>query len=361
MRLLIAGGGTGGHLFPAIAIAREFIKADGKNEVLFVGTKRGIENVVLKKEGFELNNIYVQPIAGKGLAGKAKAFLTLPLSLIEALGVLRRFKPDFVLGVGGYASGPIALSAKMIGIRTGIQEQNIFPGMTNNILGKVVDHVFVAFKEAGKFFKSKKVRVTGNPVRESLFEVDAKKAYDAFGFDPDRFTIFVFGGSLGAMSLNSAIIDGLSRLDYCADKIQILHQTGKKGFDMVKAGYENSGLKVHVAPFIYNMNEAYSVADLIVCRAGATSISEVAALGKATVLVPYPYAAGDHQKANAKILEEQKAAVMIEDKDLGDNLIDTILRLYNDKGGLKELAKNISREGRVDAAKEIVRVICERR
>jgi UDP-N-acetylglucosamine--N-acetylmuramyl-(pentapeptide) pyrophosphoryl-undecaprenol N-acetylglucosamine transferase len=360
MRLLIAGGGTGGHLFPAIAVGKTFLDVDEKNEVLFVGTKRGLEKRILDKEGFRLEYINALPMAGKGLIGKLKSALMLPFSLLEALSIIRRFKPDFALGVGGYASGPVILGAKMMGIKTGIQEQNIFPGITNKILGKFVQTVFLSFKEAAMFFKEEKVFVTGNPVRQSLFDVDEKEAYDIFMLDENRFTILVFGGSLGAESINKAFIENLERFNDIKDDIQIIHQTGDNGYDSVKRIYERSDIKAFVAPFIFNMNDAYKVADVIVCRAGATSISEIAALEKAAVLVPYPFATGDHQTKNAQSLVDMDAAMMIKDENLNDRLAEILTGLYNNRDKLEELRKNIFKIRKVDAANNIVKTIIKR-
>ncbi len=360
MRLLIAGGGTGGHLFPAIAVGKEFAAADKRNKVLFVGTTRGLERKVVEKEGFDLEYIDVKPMVGKGAADKIKSLFTLPGALMQSLSILRRFKPDFVLGVGGYASGPVVLGAKMMLLRTGIQEQNIFPGITNKILGKIADNIFLAFKEAKTFFKKSKVFVTGNPVRKSLFDCNANDAYDFFMLDKDKFTIFVFGGSLGASSINKSFINNLAKLDAIKDNIQVIHQSGDSDYDFVKESYENSEIKSFVAPFIFNMKDAYCVADIIVCRAGATSISEIAALEKAAILVPYPFAAAGHQKKNAQALAAKGAAIMIEDKDLDEKLMDVLTDLYNNKDKLKKLRDNIGKTKKIDAAKEIVDVIVNR-
>jgi len=360
MKLLIAGGGTGGHLFPAIAIAKAFLNADEQNEVLFVGTKRGLEKKVLDKEGFRLEYINVQPLVGKGLFGKVKSLLTLPLSILEARSLIKKFNPDFALGVGGYASGPVILSAKFMGIKTGIQEQNILPGVANRILGKIVDLVFLAFKEAKLFFKEGKVCITGNPIRQSLFDVDVKDAYDIFSFDENKFTVLVFGGSLGAESINKAFVENLNNFNGIKDDIQIIHQTGEKGYDFVRKSYENAGVKSFVAPFIFNMHDAYAVADIIICRAGATTISEVSALEKAVILVPYPHAAGDHQTKNAESLANQNAAIMVKDEDLSDYLVEILMELYNKKEKLIELRENIGRLKKLDAANEIVKIILEK-
>jgi UDP-N-acetylglucosamine--N-acetylmuramyl-(pentapeptide) pyrophosphoryl-undecaprenol N-acetylglucosamine transferase len=357
MRLLIAGGGTGGHLFPAIAIAKAFLKSNKDNEVLFVGTKRGIEEKVLKKEGFDLKLVNVKPLVGGGVLKKLGSVMTLPISLMQSLAVLRRFKPDFALGVGGYASGPVILGAKMMGIKTGIQEQNIYPGVTNRVLGRVVDSIFLSFKEAKMFFEEGKVYITGNPVRETLFDVDVENAYEILKLDKDKFTILVFGGSLGAESINKAFVNSIEKLNGLKDKIQIVHQTGEKAYEMVKAEYERSGVKSYVAPFIYDMQDAYAVADVIVCRAGATSISEITALEKPAVLVPYPYAAGDHQTKNAKSLENERAAIMIKDDELDEKLVDLLLELYENRERLDELKENIGREKKHDSANEIVKTI----
>ena len=354
---MITGGGTGGHLFPAVAVGKEFLRAGKGNELIFVGTKRGIEKSILSQEGFELKYIDVNPIAGGGIVRKLKSIFTLPVALYQAFSLLKEYKPDFVLGVGGYASGPVVLSAKMMGIKTGIQEQNIFPGLTNKVLGRFADFIFLAFKEAGSSFKSDKVFITGNPVRKELFDSNLKEAYRAFMLDEDKFTIFVFGGSRGARSINEAFIGNLNKLDLIKEKIQIIHQSGDTGYDFVKRGYENSNIKAFVAPFIYNMNDAYNVADIVVCRAGATTISELAALGKAAILIPYPFAAGGHQKKNAEALVKQGAAVMIEDGSLDNELMETLIRLYKDEGRLEKLRENIKKLRKVDAAEEIVKII----
>jgi len=359
MRLLIAGGGTGGHLFPAIAVAKEFIKCDEKNEVLFVGTKRGLEKRVLGIEGFSFKSVSALPLAGKGVFAKLKSLFILPFSLIQSMLIIRRFKPDFALGVGGYSAGPVIMGAKIMGVSTGVQEQNIVPGMTNKILGKFVDYIFLAFKEAQMFFEKGIVCITGNPIRQSLFQVDTKKAYEVFRLDEDKFTVLVFGGSLGAESINKAFTQNLDKFNGIMEKVQIVHQTGEKNFEGVKEHYDNSTVKAFVAPFIFNMQDAYEVADIIVCRAGATSISEIAALGKAAVLVPYPHAAADHQTKNAQSLEAQNAAMMIKDEDLDTSLMNILSELYENRDRLKELRDNIGAQAKADAAKEIVRIVIE--
>jgi len=360
MRLLIAGGGTGGHLFPAVAIGKEFLKAGNDNEVLFVGTRRGLEKRVLDKEGFRLEYVDVKPLVGKGVLKKLTSVMTLPKSMLQARSIIRSFKPDFALGVGGYSSGPVILCAKMMGIRTGIQEQNIYPGVTNRLLKRFADIVFLAFKEAKMFFEEGKVCITGNPVRQSLFEADAKKAYETLNLDESRFTVMVFGGSLGAESIISALINNLDKLEAVKGEIQIVHQTGEKDFERVREVYDSSNLKSFVAPFIFNMHDAYEVADVIICRAGATTISEVAALKKPAVLVPYPHAAGDHQTKNAENLTQQNMAMMIKDDELDSKLVGIIMELHANRDKLDELRNNIGTIGKSDAAKEIVQKIIEK-
>ncbi|MFC1856196.1 undecaprenyldiphospho-muramoylpentapeptide beta-N-acetylglucosaminyltransferase, partial [Thermodesulfobacteriota bacterium] len=329
MRLLIAGGGTGGHLFPAIAIARAFMDADSNNEVLFVGTKRGLEKRVLAKEGFKFKPIKVRSLAGRSIVGKLISAITIPFSMLAASFVVRRFKPDYALGVGGYVSGPVILIASFMGVSSGVQEQNIYPGITNKILGKYVDTIFLAFKEATMFFEDKKVCVTGNPVRHSLLKVETKAAYEAFSFDENKFTVLVFGGSLGAESINKAFIDNLELIAEKKDEIQVIHQTGEHGVEEIAVAYAKNDVKAFVAPFIYNMHDAYEVADVIFCRAGATTISELSALSKAAVLVPYPHAANDHQTKNAQSLKNSNAAIMVKDEDLSKNLHSILMELYN--------------------------------
>ncbi len=350
MRIIIAGGGTGGHLFPALALAEAFKDRDARNEVLFVGSRRGLEANVLGREGFALQTIDVVSLKGKSLWKKGGALLALPRSVLQSARLLRAFKPDIVLGVGGYASGPVVLTASLLGYRTAIQEQNSFPGLSNRILAKFVDRIFASFPDSGGNFPARKTVVAGNPVRKKL-----RKTGDGEKTPGADFTLFVFGGSQGAHRLNEAMVESLDQFRDLKDRMYVIHQTGKNDFDLVRGAYEEHGFRAEVQPFIYDMDRAYRAADLVLCRAGATTIFELMAMHKAALLVPYPYAADNHQFLNARALVEAGAAEMIEDKELtGPRLGALVRRFIDDPARRRQMAEKIGRLAKPEAAETIV-------
>ena len=353
--MIIAGGGTGGHLFPGLAIAEEFKRRDENNEVVFVGTEHGIEARIIPREGYPIRFLRSEGIVGKSPVGRIKAMAKLVLSALDAHRILKLLTPDIVIGVGGYSSGAIVMIAGLKSIPTMIHEQNSVPGLTNRILGRMVQRVCVTYHESASSFPMGKTFLTGNPIRGKILRGDREAAYRLFSLSEDMFTVFIFGGSSGARSINRAMVDALNHLTDLKDKIQFLHQTGDKDFENIRDAYRKAGVRGTVAPFIYQMAEAYAVADVVVSRAGATTLAEITALGKPAILVPYPYAAGRHQECNALKLREMGAAFMMpEDEMRGETLAKNIRELY-DNGALRaEMQRSSQGLGRPDACSKIV-------
>ena len=349
MRCIIAGGGTGGHLFPGMAIAEAFMERETGNEVLFIGTERGIEARVLAGGRFNLKMIHAMPIKGRSFTGKWRALRTLPKAVAEALAILKEFQPQFVLGVGGYASGPAVLAASLLRMKRAIHEQNVIPGMTNRILKRFSQRIFVSFEETKRYFPERKTVVTGNPIRK---EITGSALSRERG---DRFTILVFGGSAGAHRINAAMMEALASLQDLRSSLRLIHQTGKEDLGLVSRGYEEKGFEAEVMPFIDEMARCYRRADLVICRSGASTVAELAVCGKASILIPYPYAAHNHQWMNAKKLVDRGAARMILDEELeGPSLSETIVHLYHHPEERERMEEAIRRIGRPRAAEEIV-------
>jgi UDP-N-acetylglucosamine--N-acetylmuramyl-(pentapeptide) pyrophosphoryl-undecaprenol N-acetylglucosamine transferase len=358
MKIIIAGGGTGGHIFPALAIAKELRNVIADVVVTFVGTARGLEARIIPKEGYDVRFIRSEGLVGKSILKTIKSIIQIPVSLKDSRDILKEIKPDLVLGVGGYSSGPVVLRAKMMGIPTIIHEQNTVPGVANKILGKFVDTVAVTYHESIKYFPSEKTYLTGNPIRAEILKGNRDRGCETFSLDRDRFTIFVFGGSLGASSINKAVAEALVYLEPLKDHIQFLHQTGDRECDTVKEVYRARGFRGTVIPFAYEMADAYAVADLIISRAGATTLAEVTACGKAAILVPYPYAAANHQEINARKLWDMGAAQMVLERDLnGKTLSDLIKHLLEQPDAIGEMERISKTLGSSDAAKKVVELM----
>ena len=353
MRCVIAGGGTGGHLFPGIAIAEAFVEREKGNEVLFIGTEKGIEAKMIPGGKFSLRTIKAKPIKGKSLLGKVKAIWSLPMAISEAFSILKEFQPQLVLGVGGYASGPTLIAAFLLGVKRAIQEQNVVPGMTNRILKWVSQRIFVSFEEAKKYFPDKKVVVTGNPIRKEFF-ASLNKCKEEMK-KKDRFNLLIFGGSAGAHRINQAMMEALDHLQEIKSSLKIIHQTGKEDLDFVSNGYQEKGFDALVRPFFEDMATYYRVSDLVICRSGASTITELAVCGKAALLIPYPYAAHHHQFINAKKLVDLGAARMILDQELNGGMIaQNLLYLYNHPEDRIRMEEVIQRLAKPKAAEEIV-------
>ena len=348
MRAIIAGGGTGGHLYPGIAVAEEIYRQEPESEVLFVGTKTGIESKILPKEGYNLEIISAGGIINKNMFSQLRSVMKMLSGFIKSFFVLRRFKPDIVIGVGGYASAPMLSAAAIMRFPAMIMEQNLFPGTTNRYLSRIVDRVVVAFEGSEKFF-NRKVDVLGNPVRKGI--TDCK-------YNPGKtFTVFIFGGSQGSHAINKGIMESLEFLQKEAGQIRFLHQTGEKDYEWVNESYEKAGISAEVAPYVYNIVDMYGKSDIVICRAGATTIAEITASGRPAILIPYPHAAHDHQRTNAEHLKSMGSAEVIPENELsGKILADKIKYFMYNRERLKEMAEKSSRLYRQDSAHDIVKL-----
>lgn len=350
MRIVIAGGGTGGHLFPGIAVAEEFLKRDLRSRVIFVGTKKGIEYRLLGQLGYTLSEIDVEGLKGRGLAALIKGLWAIPKSMWQSRLILRDFCPDIVIGVGGYASGPAVMAAYLMGIPTAIAEQNALAGNTNRILGKFVAKIFLTYEQSKNLFAADKVLVTGNPVRAAFAAGLSRAREKKVGRQ-----ILIFGGSQGAAAINKTVVAMLPLLQKMKDKLRVVHQTGERDLAMVRQAYEQYGIEAQVSPFIVDMVSAYTASDLIICRAGATSLSEITVAGKASILIPFPFAANDHQTLNAQAMVEAGAAAMIlESEFTAEKLYSFVESLLDDNQKLQDMEVRSKKLGRPDAAARIV-------
>jgi len=349
MRCVIAGGGTGGHLFPGIAIAEALLEREPGNQVLFMGTERGIESRVLASGRFPLKMIHAMPIQGRSVMGKWRALRALPKSLGEAMDILKEFQAEMVLGVGGYASGPGVLAAAFLKMKRAIHEQNVIPGLTNRILKRFSQKIFVSFEETREYFPEKKHVVTGNPIRKEIILSGPSRERG------DRFTLLIFGGSAGAHRINMAVMEALPSLQDLRSSLRFIHQTGKEDWLPVSKGYEAKGFEAEVVPFIEEMARCYRRADLVICRSGASTVAELAVCAKAAILIPYPYAAHQHQLINAQKLVDRGAAQMVRDDALeGASLAERIRYLYHHPEERERMEEAIHHIAKPRAAEEIV-------
>ena len=362
LSVLIAGGGTGGHLYPGIAVARELMSRVPDAQVTFVGTAAGIEARVVPREGFTLDVIRSAGLKGKSLQSIARGFALLPLSALDAAQVISKRRPSIVIGVGGYSSGPVVLLSALRGIPTLLMEQNAMPGITNRLLSPVVNAAAVTYQESVRFFGGKSF-VSGNPVRPEFFDTGGLKAsgYQGEGAHandtqpPGAARVLVFGGSQGAHAINMAMVEAAARLAAAAPRVAVTHQTGERDLEMVRDGYRRAGLEARVEPFLFAMDREMKTADVVVCRAGATTLAELAASGHASILIPLPTATDDHQRKNAQALVSQGAAQMIEQRELtGDRLASEIVALVADPERRRRMSDAARRLAKPDAAKAIV-------
>lgn len=349
--IVIAAGGTGGHLYPAVALAREFLRRDPAIRLLFVGTPRGIEAKVLAHEGLELALIAAQPVMGRGLVKAAGALVSLPLGTWQSLALLRERRASLVLGVGGYTSPPVLLAAWLLGVPRAILEPNAWPGMANRVLGPVANLVFVTFREAAGHFSPAKVRVTGMPVRRDFLEGARHETRGEGGCK----TLLVFGGSQGARALNDAMLGALPKWAALRGRVAIVHQTGEADHGRVKAAYEAASVAAEVVPFLFEMPQALRAADLVVSRAGAMTLAELAVCGKPAILVPLPQAIHQHQARNARVMAEAGGAVVLPQQELtGVRLAQEVTTLLRDPERLRVMGERSRALGRIDAADVIV-------
>jgi len=355
-RVVIAGGGTGGHLYPGIALAKALKKYDKAMDITFVGTKLGIESKVLPKEGFPLKTINSAGLLGKKGLKRLFSLLKVPIGILQSMAFLMQKKPGLVVGVGGYVSGPLVFSAWVLGIPILIHEQNSIPGATNKLLGKIADKIAISFKESLKYFPANKTIETGNLIREEL-SISKK---ETTSLPADKFNVLVLGGSQGAHSINAGMVEAVDVLFEKKNQLHIVHQTGESDYDQMKSQYAEKGISTDVRPFIHDMAEQYRKADLIICRAGATTLAEITALGKMSVLIPYPHATHNHQEHNARILESARAALMILDKDVtGERLAQVITSAMEQPEKRSVMENNCFAQGKRDATQKALRLCLE--
>jgi UDP-N-acetylglucosamine--N-acetylmuramyl-(pentapeptide) pyrophosphoryl-undecaprenol N-acetylglucosamine transferase len=360
--IIISGGGTGGHIFPALAIARALKSKLPQARILFIGAKGKMEMEKVPAAGFEIKGLWISGLKRELSARNLLFPLKLFLSTIKAACIIRKFKADVAVGVGGYASGPALRAAALLGIPTLLQEQNSFPGITNKLLGKKAKKVCVAFEGMEKFFKAEKIVITGNPVRKEIIETEGKRTEAAshFSLNKDKKTVLVIGGSQGAFSINTSIETLLPLLK--ENKVQLLWQTGRNFMQRAEAACRKADYKdVKVIDFIQRMDLAYALSDLVISRAGAIAIAELAAVQKAVIFIPLPTAAEDHQTKNARRLEAKDAAVVVKDQEAGEKLPAILVQVLNDDSRREALAKNIGAFATKDAddkiADEIIKLI----
>lgn len=349
MRLLVTGGGTGGHLFPGIAVATAMRERIASAEVLFVGTSRLLDQQALAGLGFELATLECGGVKGLGVAGWLRTLLLMPGSVLTALSMLKRFKPDVVFGVGGYVTGPVLLAAKLLRVPIAIHEQNSVPGMANRLAGKLADKVFISLP-CSPAFSVKKTLQTGNPLRREILEAAAREKPTT-----DTPTVLVLGGSQGAHRVNVLMMEAMERLHDNRVSLRLIHQTGAADREQVANCYARLGIEAEVAPFIRDMAGVYAQADLAVSRAGATTCAELAAMGVPALLIPYPYAADNHQVTNGKYYVNGKAARMLQESGLtGKILARSISECLQNRAELHTMAANMKTLALLDATDRIV-------
>jgi len=349
MRAILAGGGTGGHVIPELAIAQELKKQYGA-ELLFIGTARGMENRLVPAAGFPLKLIEVGTLNRVSWKTRLKTFSGLPGAVLAARRMLKEFQPDVVIGVGGYASGPAMLAAVLGRIPTVAFEPNVVPGFANRVVARWVSAAAVHFEETAKYFKN--AQVTGVPVRQAFFEVVSKNSGQP--------TLLVFGGSQGAQAINQAMIAAVPELQQKIPGLRVIHQTGEGDYNDVQAAYARAGFPAEVSAFIDDMPHAFAQADLLVCRAGASTVAEATAAGKPAIFIPFPRAADDHQRRNAEAIVEGGAAVLIAQSDLTpERLAQTVAELLTDRKRLEEMSKQALTLSHRDAAWRVARMVAE--
>lgn len=361
---MIAGGGTGGHLYPGIALARELQRRDPSTHVSFVGTKQGIEARVVPREKFPLDLIQVSPLQGRSRLERSIALSLLPLSAIDAWRVVAKQKPDVVVGVGGFASGPVVAVAALLGYPTMLLEQNALPGMTNRLLAHVVRAAAVNFEAALAYFPRTGF-VAGNPVRPEFFPAQNEEQHDRFarpfdsvdsagGGNVAQGRVLIFGGSQGAHAINVAMVEAAPGLAASGIRLAITHQTGERDLDLVRTAYERAGLAARVEAFIFQINGEMKAADVVICRAGATTLAELAASATPSILVPLPTAADDHQRKNAEVVATAGGAIVIDQRNLsGDALVALLKELMADRNRLARMSAAARTLARPDAAERI--------
>lgn len=356
MKIIIAGGGTGGHIFPAIALAETFKGQEPDTPILFVGTRNKLEISSLAGRGFKHMSIAAAGLKGRSLWQQLLALLRIPKGFFQAVGIIRRFNPDIVIGVGGYASGPVVLAAKLMRKRVVIHEQNVIPGFTNRLLGRISDRIFLSFPDKLGVFDKAKTVLTGNPVRKEILATQRTNRRENHKENKTTglFNLLIVGGSQGAHAINRAIIEALDHLNE-PERIAFTHQTGANDLEWVEAAYSRHGTNADVRPFFEDMATAYKNADLVICRAGATTVAELTALGKPAIYIPFPFAVHNHQALNAgRVTEASGGELLLEDDLDGATLAKKIDRYLSSPTDLRAMATRAKALGQPNASQQMV-------
>ena len=357
IKVVISGGGTGGHIYPGISLAYEIKDRDSNNEILFVGTERGLESKLIPREGFKFVKIKARGIQRRICFENLLAIIIFFISLFQSYKIIKNYKPDLVIGTGGYVSGSVVLMATLLGVPTFIQEQNVLPGITNKFLSRFTRATFLSFNQSRKYFSNKaKMIFTGNPIRFKNIKQDKGRDYKKFNLNSLKNTILVLGGSKGAASINRAVVQGINLIrDSKKNKWQVLLISGEDDYNKIIETIGEDNKTFSIEPYLYDIEKAYSLADLVICRAGATTLAEIGAYGLPSILIPYPYATHNHQEINARIFEREGAAVIILEKDLsGEKLSKVLIDLVKDKNQLEIMSKKSKELGNINSAKKII-------
>jgi len=364
MKVLITGGGTGGHINPALAIAQKIKASDKNNQILYVGTKDGMESDLVPKQGFDFRTVEAKFLQRKISIDNIKTLAISIKGVAQSMKIISEFKPDIVIGTGGYVCGPVVLAAALKKVPTIIHEQNVFPGITNKLLSKVVDKIAISFEEATKYFKYKdKLVLVGNPVRKEVIEANRMQSRKKYNLKNDDIFIYSFGGSGGQKSLNDSIVNVIKEIKN-RDKIKLLHVTGKRLKDNFQESLQKENIKipsnVTIVDYMYDAPSALSASDLVIGSAGAITIAEITKIGVPSILIPKTYTAENHQEYNARALEKMGAAVVILESELKDNkLLSTIDKIINNSSELSAMSLNSKKLGELNAEEEIYKLILE--
>jgi UDP-N-acetylglucosamine--N-acetylmuramyl-(pentapeptide) pyrophosphoryl-undecaprenol N-acetylglucosamine transferase len=351
MRLIIAGGGTGGHLFCGIAVAEKLRELDSKATILFVGGERKLESEIVLSHGFKFERVCVLPLKGEGPREVLRGSLALVPAIYHSIKLIRRFKPNVIFGLGGFLSGPLVLAGIILRVKTAICEQNVIPGLTNRVLGHLVSRVFLSFEESEQFFPYSRLKLVGNPIREVFSEIRRDSNRSA-----DLVRLLVLGGSQGSQTLNRLIPYAIATVkERCPKQVFVVHQAGTKDMEEVREYYKVLGIKAKVYDFIKDIAIEYSLADLVISRAGATTIAEICCMGKPSVMIPYPYAADNHQVLNARVMEKRGCSIVIEESNLSAiGLGEVLWDLIRDQEKREVMSQKAKGYARPNAAKAIV-------
>jgi len=362
LKVIISGGGTGGHIYPGISLAYEIKDRDINNDIFFVGTEGGLESKLIPREGFKFIKIKARGIQRKICFENLTAIVIFLISLFQSYKIIKKYKPDIVFGTGGYVSGSVVLMAAILGIPTFVHEQNVIPGITNKLLSRITRATFLSFNQSKEYFSNKtKLIFTGNPIRFKNIKQNTDREYKKFNLDSLKKTILVLGGSKGAASINRAVLKGIDLIkDVIKNSWQVLLISGQDDYDNIMEIVGEDNKIFSIEPYLHDIEKAYSLADLVICRAGATTLAEISAYGLPAILIPYPYATHNHQEINARIFAREGAAILILENDLsGEKIAQVLLDLLKNKNQLEIMAKKSRELSNVNSAKKIVDYISD--